>query len=390
MARLKVTLGHNTSFPRWRETGAGAPARGTAERCNRRPIAVFCRCLPLLCRTITVSQSFLAPLAPYPTTRLRRNRRDAWSRRLVAESVLAPADLIWPVFVHEEAGRAPVEAMPGAFRLSIPALVDAAGEAAELGIPTVAVFPAVDPALKDPEGREALNPENLVCRAVAAVKAALPGLGVLCDVALDPFTSHGHDGVIRDGYVANDETVAILARQAVVQAAAGCDIIAPSDMMDGRVGAVRRALDEAGFERVRIMSYAAKYASCFFAPFREAIGSASSLGSADKRTYQMDPANGDEALREVALDIQEGADMVMVKPGLPYLDIVRRVKDAFRLPTFAYQVSGEYSMIKAAAEKGWLDGERAMLESLLCFKRAGADGILTYFAVEAARRLKTG
>ena len=337
-----------------------------------------------------VSQSFLPPLAPYPTTRLRRNRRDAWSRKLVAECTLSAGDLIWPVFVHGEDGRAPVEAMPGAYRHSISSLVDAAGEAAALRIPTIAVFPAVDPALKDPEGREAVNPENLVCRAVSALKQAVPDLGVLCDVALDPFTSHGHDGVIRDGYVANDETVAILQRQAIVQAKAGCDIIAPSDMMDGRVGAVRRALDEAGFDRVRIMSYAAKYASCFFAPFRDAIGSASSLGSADKRTYQMDPANGDEALREVALDIQEGADMVMVKPGLPYLDIVRRVKDAFRVPTFAYQVSGEYSMIRAAAERGWLDGERAMMESLLCFKRAGADGVLTYFAVEAAKRLKAG
>ena len=337
-----------------------------------------------------MSQPFLPPLAPFPVTRLRRNRRDAWSRRLVAETVLTAADLIWPVFVHDEKERAPVGSMPGAFRLSIPALVDAAGMAAELGIPTIAVFPAIDPALKDPEGSAALDPENLVCRAVAAVKEAVPELGVLCDVALDPFTSHGHDGVIRDGYVVNDETVALLARQAIVQAEAGCDIIAPSDMMDGRVGAVRRALDEAGFERVRIMSYAAKYASCFFAPFRDAVGSANALGSADKRTYQMDPANGDEALREVALDIAEGADMVMVKPGLPYLDVLRRVKDAFRLPTFAYQVSGEYAMIRAAADNGWLDGERAMLESLLCFRRAGADGILTYFAVEAARRLKAG
>jgi porphobilinogen synthase len=335
-----------------------------------------------------VTQSFLPPLAPYPATRLRRNRRDPWSRKLVAESVLGAGDLIWPVFVHDEGGREPIPSMPGAWRLSIAALVDAAGEAAGLGIPTVAVFPVVDPARKDPEGKEAVNPENLICRAVAALKKALPDLGVLCDVALDPFTSHGHDGVIRDGYVANDETVAILQRQAIVQAKAGCDIIAPSDMMDGRVGAVRRALDEAGYDRVRIMSYAAKYASCFFAPFRDAIGSASSLGSADKRTYQMDPANGDEALREVALDIQEGADMVMVKPGMPYLDVVRRVKEAFRMPTYVYQVSGEYSMIKAAAERGWLDGERAMMESLLCFKRAGADGVLTYFAVDAAKRLK--
>jgi len=310
-----------------------------------------------------VTELFLPPLPPYPQSRLRRNRRDPWSRKLVAESVLTAGDLIWPVFVHNEGRREPVESMPGAFRLPIAALVDAAGEAAALGIPTIAVFPAIDPALKDPEGREAVNSDNLVCRAVSAVKKAVPELGVLCDVALDPFTSHGHDGVIRDGYVANDETVAILQRQAIVQAEAGCDIIAPSDMMDGRVGAVRRALDEAGFDRVRIMSYAAKYASCFFAPFRDAIGSASSLGSADKRTYQMDPANGDEALREVALDIAEGADMVMVKPGLPYLDVVRRVKDAFHMPTFAYQVSGEYSMIQAAAERGWLDGERAMMGS---------------------------
>ena len=338
-----------------------------------------------------MSASYLPPLAPYPTTRLRRNRRDAWSRKLVAENVLGAGDLIWPVFVHDApSGRAPIPSMPGADRLSIPALVDAAGEAATLGIPTIAVFPAVDPALKDADGTEAVNPDNLVCRAVRALKQAVPDLGVLCDVALDPFTSHGHDGLIRDGYVANDETVAILTRQAIVQAEAGCDVIAPSDMMDGRVGAVRRALDEAGFDRVRIMSYAAKYASCFFAPFRDAIGSTTALGSADKRTYQMDPANGDEALREVGLDLQEGADMVMVKPGLPYLDVVRRVKEAFRVPTFVYQVSGEYSMIRAAAERGWLDGERAMMESLLCFKRAGADGVLTYFAVEAARRLKRG
>jgi porphobilinogen synthase len=333
---------------------------------------------------------FLPPLAPYPRLRLRRNRRDAWSRKLVAENVLTAGDLIWPVFVHDEDHKAPIVSMPGVFRLPIPALVDMAGEAAALGIPTVAVFPAVPPTLKDPEGSEAVNPGNLVCRAVAALKQALPELGVLCDVALDPFTSHGHDGVIRNGHVANDETVAILARQAVVQAEAGCDMIAPSDMMDGRVGAVRLALDEAGFAHVRIMSYAAKYASAFYGPFRDAIGSASALGSADKRTYQMDPANGDEALREVALDLEEGADMVMVKPGMPYLDVLRRVKEAFRVPTFAYQVSGEYAMLHAAALNGWLDGERAVMESLLAFKRAGADGILTYAAVDAARALKAG
>jgi len=334
--------------------------------------------------------TFLPPLAPYPQTRLRRNRRDPWSRKLVAESVLTAGDLIWPVFVHDEDNKEPIPSMPGVFRLPIPALVDAAGEAAELGIPTIAVFPAVQATLKDAEGSEALNPNNLVCRAVAALKKAVPELGVLCDVALDPFTSHGHDGVIRGGYVANDETVEVLRRQALVQAEAGCDIIAPSDMMDGRVGAVRGALDQAGFQHVRIMSYAAKYASAFYGPFRDAIGSKTALGSADKRTYQMDPANSDEALREVALDLREGADMVMVKPGMPYLDVVRRVKEAFRVPTYAYQVSGEYAMLHAAAQNGWLDGERALMESLIGFKRAGADGVLTYAAIDAARRLKTG
>jgi porphobilinogen synthase len=334
--------------------------------------------------------SFLPPLAPYPQTRLRRNRRHAWSRRLVAETVLTTADLIWPVFVHDESGKAPIPSMPDVYRLPIPALIDAAGEAAELGIPAVAVFPAVPDSRKDAEGSHALDPGNLVCHAVAALKDALPELGVMCDVALDPFTSHGHDGVIRDGYVDNDETVEILQQQALVQARAGCDIIAPSDMMDGRIGAIRRALDAAGFAHVRIMSYAAKYASAFYGPFRDAIGSKTALGSADKRTYQMDPANGDEALREVALDLEEGADMVMVKPGMPYLDIVRRVKDAFRVPTYAYQVSGEYAMLHAAARNGWLDGERAVMESLAAFKRAGADGVLTYAAIEAARRLKAG
>ncbi|MBV8736273.1 MAG: porphobilinogen synthase [Alphaproteobacteria bacterium] len=321
---------------------------------------------------------------------MRRNRRDPWSRKLVAEHVLTAGDLIWPVFVHDEGHKEPVASMPGVFRLPIAAVVDAAGEACVLGIPTIAVFPAVPPGLKDPEGSEAVNPGNLVCRAVASLKAAVPDIGVLCDVALDPFTSHGHDGVIRNGYVENDETVAILCRQAVVQAEAGCDIIAPSDMMDGRIGAVRDALDEAGFAHVRIMSYAAKYASAFYGPFRDAIGSKTALGSADKRTYQMDPANTDEALREVALDLEEGADMVMVKPGMPYLDIVRRVKEAFRVPTYAYQVSGEYAMLHAAAQNGWLDGDRAVMESLIAFKRAGADGILTYAAVDAARALKAG
>jgi porphobilinogen synthase len=321
---------------------------------------------------------------------MRRNRRDDWTRRMVAEHVLTPADFIWPVFVHDErAVRAPVSSMPRVDRLSIPALVDAAGEAKTLGIPCVALFPVTPLDRKSPEGDEAVNPENLVCRAVRAVKAAYPDLGVLCDVALDPFTTHGHDGVLRDGEVSNDATVEILTRQSLVQAEAGCDIIAPSDMMDGRIGAIRDTLDAHGFERVKIMSYAAKYASGFYGPFRDALGSKSSLGKADKRTYQMDPANTDEALREVALDLAEGADMVMVKPGMPYLDIVQRVKERFAVPTFVYQVSGEYAMLHAAIEKGWLD-DGVILESLLGMKRAGADGILTYSAVDAARRLKKG
>jgi porphobilinogen synthase len=330
-----------------------------------------------------------APLGAYPRLRMRRNRRQDWSRRLVAENVLTAADLIWPVFVIEGGGREAVPSMPGVERLSIPALIDAAGEAQSLGIPVVALFPVTPAKLKDEDGREAVNGDNLVCRAVSAVKKAYPGLGVLCDVALDPFTSHGHDGVLREGDVANDETVEILTRQALVQAKAGCDIIAPSDMMDGRVGRIRDALDAAALEQVQIMSYAAKYASAFYGPFRDAIGSRSNLGKADKRTYQMDPANGDEALREVALDLAEGADMVMVKPGTPYLDIVRRVKERFAVPTYAYQVSGEYSMLRGAVERGWLD-ESVMLETLLGFKRAGADGVLTYAAIEAAKRLKAG
>ncbi len=330
------------------------------------------------------------PLGAYPRIRMRRNRREGWSRRLVQENVLTSADLIWPVFVHDErAVRVPIPSMPGVDRLSIPALVDAAGEAQGLGIPLIAIFPATPQERKTPDGEEAVNPENLVCRAVRAVKKALPGLGVLCDVALDPFTTHGHDGVLRDGYVANDETVAVLCRQALVQAEAGADVIAPSDMMDGRIGAIRDALDGKGFERVQIMSYAAKYASAFYGPFRDAIGSKSSLGKADKRSYQMDPANGDEALREVALDLAEGADMVMVKPGLPYLDVIRRVKERFGAPTFAYQVSGEYAMLAGAVERSWLDPS-AILEALVAFKRAGADGVLTYSAVDAARRLKEG
>jgi porphobilinogen synthase len=331
------------------------------------------------------------PLGAFPRLRLRRNRRWDWSRRLVAEHVLSPADLIWPVFIHESReARVAIPSMPGVDRLSIPALVADAGLAKSLGIPLIALFPATPSERKSAGGEEALNPENLICRAVRAVKQAHPDLGVLCDVALDPFTTHGHDGVLNaDGDVANDETVVLLCRQAIVQAEAGCDVIAPSDMMDGRVGAIRDALDGRGFERVQIMAYAAKYASAFYGPFRDAIGSKSNLGKADKRTYQMDPANGDEALREVALDLAEGADMVMVKPGMPYLDIVRRVKERFGAPTFVYQVSGEYAMLAGAIERGWLDSS-AMMEALLGFKRAGADGVLTYAAIAAAQALKKG
>lgn len=324
----------------------------------------------------------------FPSTRLRRTRRYDWSRRLVAEHRLSADDLIWPVFIHEEEGRAPVASMPGVFRLGIGPLIEEARRALELGIPAIALFPATDPEKKTPDGDEALNPDNLICRAVRELKQKVPELGIICDVALDPYTTHGQDGLVRDGYVVNDETVGTLCRQAVVQASAGCDVIAPSDMMDGRIGAIRRALDEAGFEHVLLLSYAAKYASAFYGPFRDAVGSAGNLAKGDKRTYQMDPANSDEALREVALDLQEGADLIMVKPGMPYLDIVRRVKEQFAVPTYAYQVSGEYAMLCAAAERGWLDREKTVLESLLAFKRAGADGILTYFAVEIATYLR--
>jgi porphobilinogen synthase len=324
----------------------------------------------------------------FPATRLRRPRKFAWSRSLVAENTLTPADLIWPVFVIEgKAKRESIASMPGVERLSIDQLVKAAGEAKKLGIPAIAVFPKIDPKLKTPDGREAWNGGNLVCRAVAAVKKKHPDLGVVCDVALDPFNSDGHDGLWQDNDVKNDATVELLCRQALVQAEAGCDVIAPSDMMDGRIKAIRSALDAAGFEHVQILSYAAKYASAFYGPFRDAVGSKNAL-KGDKKTYQMDPANSNEALREVALDLAEGADMVMVKPGLPYLDIIRRIKDEFQVPTMAYQVSGEYAMIKAAEKNGWLDGERAMLETLLCFKRAGADAILTYAALDVARRIR--
>jgi porphobilinogen synthase len=324
----------------------------------------------------------------FPFTRLRRNRRTTWSRRLVAENQLTVNDLIWPVFVVEGTNQQnPVASMPGVVRYSIDIFVKEVRNAAELGIPAIAIFPVTPPEKKTPDGEESRNADNLICRAMRAVKDAQIPIGLIADVALDPYTTHGQDGLVRNGYVVNDESVESLCWQAVNQADAGCDIIAPSDMMDGRVRAIRVALDAAGHQDVQIMAYAAKYASAFYGPFRDAVGSAKNLGGGDKRTYQMDPANSDEAIREVALDISEGADMVMVKPGMPYLDIVRRVKQTFGLPTFAYQVSGEYAMISAAANNGWLNREAAMLESLLCFKRAGADGILTYFALEAARLL---
>jgi porphobilinogen synthase len=339
-------------------------------------------------------QAQLAPVesdtAPLDlTVRPRRNRRAEWTRRLVREHTLTADDLIWPLFVAEGDRRAPVGAMPGVERLPIADVVREAERAAKLAIPCLALFPYTDPKLRDDAGSEALNRDNLVCRAIRAIKKEVPEIGVLCDVALDPYTSHGHDGLLRDGVIVNDETVAVLVKQALVEAEAGCDIIAPSDMMDGRVGAIRRALDQAGFVDVQIMSYAAKYASAFYGPFRDAVGSNATL-IGDKRTYQMDPANSDEALLEVALDIDEGADMIMVKPGLPYLDVLARVKETFGMPTFAYQVSGEYAMIMAAAQNGWIDGEKAMLESLIAFKRAGADGVLTYFAPRVAETLKAG
>ena len=322
------------------------------------------------------------------TIRPRRNRKAEWARRLVRENVLTTDDLIWPLFVvGGQNTRTPVASMPGVDRLTVDQVVRDAERAAKLNIPCIALFPYTEPSLRDETGSEALNPNNLVCQAVRAIKQEFPDIGVLCDVALDPFTSHGHDGLIADGKILNDETVAVLVQQALVQAEAGCDVIAPSDMMDGRIGAIREALDDNGFVDVQIMSYAAKYASAFYGPFRDAIGSAKTL-TGDKRTYQMDSANSDEALREVELDIAEGADMVMVKPGMPYLDIVRRVKDTFAMPTFVYQVSGEYAMIAGAARNGWIDGERAMMEALLGFKRAGADGILTYFAPQAAEKIK--
>jgi porphobilinogen synthase len=309
-------------------------------------------------------------------------------RRLTRESSISPDDLIWPLFVQEgSTARTQVPSMPGVERLSIDLVVKAVAEAKALGIPAVAIFPVTPPERKSPDGAEATNPDNLVCRTVRAIKERHDDIGVICDVALDPYTTHGQDGIVRDGEIVNDETVEVLCQQAFVQAQAGCDVIAPSDMMDGRIGAIRKALDAEGFQGVSLLAYSAKYASAFYGPFREAVGSAKSLGTADKRSYQMDPANSDEAIREVALDVAEGADMVMVKPGMPYLDIIRRVKEAFGLPTFAYQVSGEYAMLRGAADQGWLDWDKVILESMVCFKRAGADAVLTYAAPDIAKLL---
>jgi porphobilinogen synthase len=328
--------------------------------------------------------------ASYPFVRMRRNRKSAWSRRLVAESTLSAADLVWPLFVIEGKNqREPVASMPGVERLSVDLIVEAAREAERLGIPAIALFPNTDVKLRSDDAGEAFNPDNLVCRATRAVKSAGIDVGIVLDVALDPYTSHGHDGLLIGGEIANDETVAALVRQSLVQVEAGADILAPSDMMDGRIGAIRRALEEAGHVNTQIMSYAAKYASAFYGPFRDAVGSGGLL-KGDKRTYQMDPGNTDEAMREVALDIAEGADMVMVKPGMPYLDIVRRVSETFNVPTLAYQVSGEYAMITAAAEKGYLEADKAILESLMAFKRAGASGVFTYFAPRVAKLLARG
>ncbi len=329
-------------------------------------------------------------LGAYPQRRMRRMRRDDFSRRLMRENRLTVDNLIYPVFIIDGKNRTEnITSMPGVERYTIDKLLSRAEECVKLGIPAMALFPAVEPSIKTADGREAVNPKGLVPRAVAALKKHLPELGIITDAALDPYTTHGHDGVLdRNGYVLNDKTVSVLQKQALVCAGAGVDIVAPSDMMDGRVGAIRAALDGKGFIHTRILSYAAKYASGFYGPFRDAVGSSKTLGSGNKYTYQMDPANSDEALREVALDLEEGADMVMVKPGMPYLDIVRRVKDEFRQPTYRYQVSGEYAMLKAAAINGWLDEQRCVMEALLAFRRAGADGILSYFAVDAARWLK--
>jgi len=329
----------------------------------------------------------MIPPAPFPQSRPRRLRRTPWIRDLVAEHRLTAADLIWPIFVREGVDVAePVASLPGVDRLSVDRAVRAAEEAAALGIPCLALFPYTEAKDKNAQATEAWNPENLVCRATRAIKVAVPEIGILLDVALDPYNADGHDGLVRNGVVLNDETLVALERMALVQAEAGCDILGPSDMMDGRIGVIRAALEANGFKDTAIMSYAAKYASCFYGPFRDAVGATGAL-KGDKKTYQMDPANSDEALREVAADLAEGADMVMVKPGLPYLDVCARVKAEFRVPTYAYQISGEYAMIEAAAAMGWIDGEKAMLETLLAFKRAGCDGILTYFAPRVARVL---
>ncbi|MBC3883973.1 porphobilinogen synthase [Undibacterium griseum] len=326
----------------------------------------------------------------YPAVRMRRMRKDAFSRALMRENTITTADLIYPVFVIDGKNQSEkVASMPGVERVSVDLLLGVAEECVALGIPVMALFPAISPALKTPDGVEATNPDGLIPRAIRELKSRFPELGILTDVALDPYTSHGQDGILdANGYVLNDQTVDMLVRQALTQARAGADIVAPSDMMDGRIGAIRHALESHNFIHTRIMAYSAKYASAFYGPFRDAVGSAANLGKSDKASYQMDPANSDEALREVALDLAEGADMVMVKPGMPYLDIVRRVKDEFKVPTFAYQVSGEYAMIKAAAQNGWLDHNKTMMEAMLAFKRAGADGVLTYFARDIARLLK--
>ena len=335
-------------------------------------------------------KSQLKALLHFPNHRPRRMRRDDWSRRLMQENSVSASDLIYPVFLLEGSGKSEaVASMPGVNRLSLDLLMPVAQECVDLGIPVLALFPVIDASLKTPDGKEAFNPNGLIPNAVRELKKHFPNLGIMTDVALDPYTSHGQDGVLDEqGRILNDETTAILVKQAIAQAQAGVDIVAPSDMMDGRIGKIREALEEHNLIHTRIMAYSAKYASAFYGPFRDAVGSAKNLGKADKKTYQMDCANGDEALREVALDIGEGADMVMVKPGMPYLDIVRRVREAFDYPTYAYQVSGEYAMIKAAAQNGWLDHDAVMMESLLAFKRAGADGVLTYFALEAARLVK--
>jgi len=327
------------------------------------------------------------PTPRFPSTRMRRNRRTPWLRDLVRENVLTPRDLIWPVFVIDGKGqREQVASMPGVERLSCDLLVGAVQEAGALGIPMVAIFPYIDPSLKTPDACEAWNPDNLVCSAVKAIKDASPNMGVMCDVALDPFNSDGHDGIVKGDVILNDETIDHLVKQSICQAEAGCDVLAPSDMMDGRIAAIRTGLDESGLEDVGIMSYAAKYASGFYGPFRDAVGSGGAL-KGDKKTYQMDPANTDEAMREVRMDISEGADMVMVKPGLPYLDVVQRVKQTFGMPTFAYNVSGEYAMLRGAGDAGWLDYDTVMMEMLTGFKRAGADGVLTYHAIDAAKIL---